>query len=170
MVQLNPGTLPATRERFGRHYLWSNKLGHRFSKIYSVSCCISSVEIQCKVTAEMLPVINAQWDRLFWLSLSGELYYIEHFFSAWIIFYKKTENQEKIKRNYLGPALQWVLITTVCRPPKPLQYSRKFSWMSCTAQETLWKWKHLCLSSPGILIHSLCFTAFKWICLWVQES
>lgn len=95
----------------------------------------------------MLPVINSQWDRLFWLSLWGELNYIEHFFSAWIIFYKKTENQEKIKRNSLGTVLQWVLITTVCRNPKTLEYSRKFCWMSCSAQKMLRKWKHLCVCS-----------------------
>lgn len=35
-------------------YLRSSKLGHRFSKIYLVSCYISSVEIRCKVMAEML--------------------------------------------------------------------------------------------------------------------
>lgn len=164
----SPGTLPATRDRFGRHYLWSNKLKHRFSKIYLVSCYISSVEIQCKVTAEMLCVINAQWDRLFWLSLSGELYYIDHFFSAWIIVYKKRENQKKIKRNFLGAVLQWVLITTVCRHPETLEYSRKFfCWMSCSAQEALWKWKHLCLYNPVILIQNLCFTACKWIYLWI---
>lgn len=160
VVHQNPGTLPAARERFGRHYLWSNKLGHRFSEIYLVSCYISSVEIQCKVTAEVLLIRTI---RLFWLSLSGELYYIEHFFSVWIIFYKKTENQKK--RNYLGTVLQWVLITTVCRHPEALEYSRKFfCWMSCSAQEALWKWKHVCLYSPEILIQNLCFATCKWIC------
>lgn len=52
-----------------------------------MSCYISPVEIQWKVMAEMLSVIDAQWDRLFLLSLSPELYYIEHFFTVCIIFY-----------------------------------------------------------------------------------
>lgn len=68
-------------------YLWPNRLGHRFLKVYLVNCDISSVEIQCKVMAEILSVINTQWDILFLLSLSAELCYIEHFFAACIIFY-----------------------------------------------------------------------------------
>lgn len=53
----------------------------------------------------MLSVINAQWDRLFSLSFSAELYYIEHFFTVCVIFYNKIENQGKIKRDHLGIAL-----------------------------------------------------------------
>jgi len=46
--------------------------------------------------AEMLSVINAQWDRLFLLGLTVELYYTGHFFAVYIIFYKQRENWEKI--------------------------------------------------------------------------
>jgi len=53
----------------------------------------NSIEIQCKVMAEM-SVINTHWDKLF-LSLSAKLHYIEHFFSQCASFKKKKKKRKR---------------------------------------------------------------------------
>ena len=58
----------------------------------------NSIEIQCKVMAEM-SVINTHWDKLF-LSLSAKLHYIEHFFSQCASVKKKKKKGKE--RNHLG--------------------------------------------------------------------
>lgn len=105
MVSPNSGILLEMTERFGRCIFCPNKLGHRFSELYLLSSYISSVEIQCEVMAEMLSVINTRWYKLFLLSLSAELHYMEHFFTVCIIFYKKSENQEKREESSGRPEL-----------------------------------------------------------------